>query len=356
MIRAALLALLVLAVGCSRKGGGESPGPSPADMARVPVSELKVVRSYGWDATVEDPQPAWNPETYEVVARSAQGIAVLQEGRDRQRYFKAESGRDYHDPQWLTRTRLLLSPPSAIERDDDGRPILPSDGLDVVEVTRQGLKNLDTLVERGYRAQPWRGREGMVAQWGEEILLVGAEGEAELFEMGFDPAPQPGGTGFAWRDRPLHREDLWSGREGVGDLFVRWDDGQVTTIHLGAQPSWTAGGGIVATVLGGELSEEHPFGGNGAQVVHLAGPDAEFSVVMAGAHSPAAHPKADLVALRDHEGGLRITNLDGVEELVVSEGPGGPPLWSADGRRLLTVDRSGRVPRIVVHVIRRLGR
>ena len=86
---------------------------------------VSVIRTYQLNSTVMNPQPAWNPETYMIVARSLGGFGLLQEGQGRQEYFESRENRPTFYPVWINRDQFLFGPQHNVSSIADGR-VVPS--------------------------------------------------------------------------------------------------------------------------------------------------------------------------------------------------------------------------------------
>lgn len=315
---AALLAVLAVLAGCA----GASP---PA--------RLEPVRTYGWPATVVDPEPDWNPVSYRLVARAAGGFALLAEGQRQEQHFAAEDRRESHTPRWLNRDQFVFGPGWWVRRDADGRVLTPSDGIVLVTLGEGGRpRERRVLAERGCRPQPWRGL--VLAQEAQRLLVIDARGRVEEFGEGFDPVPQPDGPGLFWRDSPAFHPDWWTGREGAGQAIVRWRPGQVDQLGDAVQAAWTHRGGLLITRRRAVAPAGQPWWAGGTDIYAVDGPGAAPRLVRANARDPAAHPHADLLAWTGDDGGVWIGSLDpaGWRERVATDGS--RPRWSHDGLRL----------------------
>lgn len=127
-----LLAVVTAAIGHS---GCSTP------RALLDPTGVSVIRTYQLNSTVINPQPAWNPETYMIVARSLGGFGLLQEGQGRQEYFESRENRPTFYPAWINRDQFVFGPQHNVTSIADGRVVPSTDGLTLVSVTDTGLKS-----------------------------------------------------------------------------------------------------------------------------------------------------------------------------------------------------------------------
>jgi hypothetical protein len=324
---------MVLLASCS--------GRDRDDTVAVPFTEIKVLREYGFDTGVPAPVFAWNPSNYALVIKSPGGLAIVREGDGQQQAFKANDGHDCFDPIWLDGQRIVFGPDPELKLNEDGL-MMPSAGIRRVVFTSRGLEDEVTISDRGYRPRPWLG--GCLAQWGQDILLIVPDEETEVFMPGaFDPVPQPTGrdgrpgNGLCYNEKPLAGPDHWTGIDGVGNLVIRWNEDMVDLLPNAYQACWTATGGVLATILPADTVVPKtglpPIPPVGSKIVYLATPGAVPQVIAPGCHSPAAHPRQDLMACVDHAGVVRLFTLDGLADLELAP-TGRQPRWSHDGKRL----------------------
>jgi hypothetical protein len=302
------------------------------------ANDLQVLRTYGWETTVPDPEAQWNPETYQVLARSAGGFVLLEEGRDKQQYFAAKDKRETFHPAWISRLQFAFGPGRSMIETTDGRLVPNSEGLTVVSLaeTRSGREyamSSQNLTNSGTRPRVWGAN--LVAQFEDRIQEVDPHGRITEFGPGFFAEPQRDGRGICWQERPVFETDHWSGGEGhLGRLFIRWKPGTTTELANAVEARWTPDGGIVATVLRHEPPAAKPWWEAGTDVYYLAGPKAAPVLVAADARSPAPHPTQPLIAAVGANGSLIVCGLEGQERRVLAE-QGDHPQWSHDGLRLV---------------------
>ncbi len=315
--------------------------PTGFEVASVDLQDFRKLREYGWPSRVNDPQPAWHPKHYMILVRGPGGIGILREGRGRQEYYESEAGRSYFDPFWLDAETIILCPDPVLKKHRDGGLELPRYGLRSVRLEEGELVDEREFASRGYAARPWNGK--VLAQWGEEVLLIDGINDAEVFMPGaFHPVPQPPtpdgqpGIGLCYNEKPYIGPDHWTAVEGRGDLVVRWGEGRVDALHRGIEAAWTPRGGVVATVM--PPAEEDVAEGviRTSMIVHLPGPGRSPRVVAVGVGQPRPNPRFDLLACLGNDGSLRLVSLDGSQERVVAP-EARWPRWSHDGLRLLYV-------------------
>lgn len=311
------LALVLMLVGCND---------------RAPIeTELQTIRSYGWEASAVDPEPDWNPESYQLVARSTGGFALLEEGGKGEQVFASEERRESHYPRWINRSQFVFGPSVNAVRQPDGRVLHPSDGLTVVTIN-EGRPTRRILCDRGFMPMP--AGNLIWAQALERIISIDTRGNVSELEDGFEPVPQPGGPGLCWRDIPTFTPDYWTGRESQGILHIRWKPGTVDDIQRATQAVWTRDGGVLATVIDTPAATGKPWWSGSTRIVGIDGPGLPQRDVRTGAHDPSPHPKADLLAWTKDDGSLWIGTLrpDGWQLRITENGY--RPRWSNDGLRL----------------------
>ncbi len=325
-------ALALLLPGCFDGGTTER---APA----VHVDEFQVLRTYGWDTTVSDPQAQWNPENYQVLVRSTGGFALLDEGRGRQQYFSAKDKRETSHPVWISRLQFAFGPHRNVIRTDDGRLVPNSEGLTVITLqeTTTGkdyANSAHTLTNSGSRPKVWQ--QNLVAQFEDHLLIIDPYGMISEFGPGFNPEPQRQGPGMAWLDHPVFEPDYWSGGSAtLGKMVIRWQAGVTTELANAVEASWTSNGGLLATVLHHEPLAGQPWWKAGSDVWYIAGPQAKPKMVAAHVHGPSAHPGQALFAAVDNvSGAVELYSDDGRDrrEFAVL---GDHPAWSFDGQRLM---------------------
>ena len=339
VLRTAALALLVVLAACSGQ--------------REPLEpQLKAIRSYGWPASVVDPDPDWNPASHLLVARSMGGFSTFEEGGAGERRFAADDRRESHHPRWLNREQFVFGPGWNARRGADGAVSTPSEGITVVTMRDGKPESRLPLSDRGYRPQPSEGV--LIAQEGNRILVIDARGRVSEFGEGFDPVPQPDGPGLAWRDRPAFDDDWWTGGNDRGCMLVRWSRGRVDTLGDAVQAAWTRHGGLLATMRLAPPAAGQPWWSGGSEIIHLPGPGAPRTVVRRGARDPAPHPFAELLAWTGDDGGVWIGTLraDGWSERIAVNGS--RPRWSHDGLRVCWLEappEGSQIPGIRVTVL-----
>jgi hypothetical protein len=321
----ALLPILALAVaGCARP----IVPPVPADVS--------VIRSYSCATDVEDPQPAWNPATYQVVMRVAHGFILFQEGRDRREVFISDDRRETGLPAWINPGQFAFGPLANVIRLADGRWVSSADGLSILTVTDNGFKSAvsrQQLSAKGFRPRPWHEGE-MVAQ--DEDRLVRIDGRGRMIDegLGFRGEPQRGGEGLAWQETPVPYDDPWTGKPPRGRLTIRWRPGVITEVPSAVQARWCADGRVVATVMRADPPAKGPWWEGGTDVVVVA-QDGSVRVIAANCRDGDPHPRHPLVAVTERMGGIRIAALDPGPDPRLLVPTGRKPRWSADGLRLL---------------------
>lgn len=309
-----------------------------APVRTASAKDLSVLREYTLSTTVPDPQAQWNPETYQIVARSLKGVAILDEGTGNQNFLASQDFRESCHPWWVSRTQFVFGPPTLMVTTAEGKAVPNSQGLTVV--TLGG--GTHTITRRGYRPRVWN--DHIVAQDEERVMLVDQQGVISEFAPGFFAEPQRHGGGICLLDRPVTEPDLWSGNPvRRGKLVIHWPDRTISQIPDVIEPRWTADGGVLATRLRAEPETGKPWWQGGTDVVYIAGPKAAPVVVATDARSAAPHPTLPIFAavenLRNDKGilllgALLLGDLDGRTRLRKAD-LGDHPQWSHDGVRLM---------------------
>jgi hypothetical protein len=322
----AALIVLVLFTSC-----GQPPRKFTAD-------DFQILRTYGWDTTVPDPQAKWNPDSYQVLARSTGGFVLLDEGSGKQQYFASKTKHETAFPEWISQRQFVFGPKDNVITTIDGRVVPTSEGLSVVTLLQTNTgkdvpiapKNLTTY---GYRPKVWG--KNIVAASEERIYVVDPYGTIAEFGPGFMPVPQRGGEGIAWQDRPVFETDHWTGSTTRrGNLLIRWRKGVTTTVPNAVEARWTADGGILFTVLRNEPVPGQPWWSGGSDIYYIANAKAAPVLVAADARAPAPHPKATVCAAIGKSGSVVLCGYDGSFRHQLAP-VGEAPAWSHDGRRLM---------------------
>lgn len=303
---------------------------------------ISVIRTYQFTSTVNDPQPAWNPANYQIVARSLGGFTLLQEGQGRQEYFESRENRPTFFPVWLNRDQFVFGPQRNVSNVADGRVVASTDGLTIVTVVDNGLKS---TVERAAFSQigfrPRANGTAVYAQVEDKMVVIDLAGKSADAGEGFYPEPQTEGPGICWQETPVYEADRWTGKAPRGRLFIRWSPGRISEVPGGCEARWTPDGGIVCTVLRGDPGQAQWWSG-GTDVVYIADDSSAPRLVAKDARSPAPHPHEPLIAVADAVAGVRLVSLrepQPQERLLTAVG--GTPQWSHDGLRLLAVEQRG---------------
>lgn len=317
-----------LSQGCQRSSA------NPALEERDPRNAA-VARSYGWRARAERPQPQWHPRENLIVVRSDVGLGLLREGAGGERYITLRGGQEPWDPQWWGPNQVVFGP---AWRQQTRQFIMPSGGLVLAEVGLDGFTGLSDLLDKGYHPQPWDDSR-LLAQWGEDLILLTRSRNSELkesyFGKGFRPTAQPHGPGMSYQVTPYPERDYWTGRPEP-ELVVRWRPGVVDSIRQAFDGRWTPDGRLLAT-LRGEGESSLP------SVMILDKPGAVPRLLANGAHQAAAHPRFALAAVADAEDGIRLVTYDAAHDVRLSR-RGRRPQWNADGTRLLIEEPQSQGP------------
>jgi hypothetical protein len=343
-MRLATLALALLATaGCSR----------PVVPTATP-DRFSIIRSYACESDVAEPQPAWNPATYQLLLRNSKGFILHQEGRDRREVFRSERGMDTGLPAWTGPSQFVFGPLSNLNRLPDGSLFVATQGISVVDVVDGATKtavNARLLAPQGCRPRP--SGDVIFAQSGRRMIYLDRFGTITDAGEGFWPEPEPrtGSTGMAWQDTPVMEPDIWTGRPARGFLNIRWSKGDVDRVPGATQARWTADGRVVATVLRGEPATGKPWWTAGTDVVVIS-PGGQVRIIAPGARDGEPHPSQPVVAVTAPDGGVTLVGLDGSEPFRLTF-TGNRPRWSHDGLRL-AVEETGNAgaTTIRVHVLK----
>ncbi|MBA3707567.1 MAG: hypothetical protein H0W83_01960 [Planctomycetes bacterium] len=320
---------------------GALSGCAARPTASLP-EDFEIIRSYGWDTSVADPEASWSPATNKVVARDAGGFVILLEGdtgTGRQR-FASKERRETHHPVWINEQEVVFGPSANAERLPDGRVVPASEGLTVV--TLNGATPLQKLLSKvGYR--PRIGKDRIFAQVEDHIVTIDEFGGKEDFgPPGFFAEPQRDGDGVCWQETPVTEPDWWTGKPVRSNLVIRWSWRQVDQLPGGLEPRWTNSGGVVATVLRAEPASGQPWYEVGTDVVHIAGPKRAPVVVAHNARDASPHPTQPVIAVATPDGRIAIVSCDGTHRVDIAEGR--HPQWSPDGTRLLVEEARSSAP------------
>jgi hypothetical protein len=302
-----------------------------------PPEAFHVLREYGFNATVADPEPTWNPSNYQILVRAAGGFAILDEGGGRQEYFAGKEKREYHHAAWLDAHRFIVGPNSNIITTEEGRIVPNTDGLRILSVLPGRPVDVREFALVGYWPRPWN--DGIIAQVEDKISIYDANGKRREFGVGFNPIPQRKGVGVAYQETPIFEKDYWTAKTPLGALVIRWRPGVITTIPAATEACWTAQGGVVATKLTTlpKPGEDWPMAAS--TLVYSAGPDVAIKEIGTGLAHPDCHPAWPLVVANDVEGQVVLISLTTGERRIIAK-QGDYPRWSGDGRRLLVQETS----------------
>lgn len=324
-------ALVILAV---LSGCAQPPRQMTAD-------DFKVLRTYGFDTTVPEPQATWNPETYQLLARSIGGFSILDEGAGLQQRFAHQANEAKHEtanPVWISRLQFAFGPKDNVITTVDERVVPTSEGISVVTLLESVTgKNAPlprkSLTKFGYRPRVW-GRN-LVATSENRIYVVNPFGEISEFGPGFMPEPQRMGVGITWQERPVMEVDHWTGSDTRrGNLWIRWRTGVTTTLANGVEARWTAEGGVLYTVMRAEPLPGQPWWSGGTDIYYIANAKANPVLVAVDARSGSPHPKERICAAVGRSGALILCGFDGNFRHQLKD-KGDFPEWSHDGRRLV---------------------
>ncbi len=317
--------LLLLMSGCfgRQAAGPVVPPAKPADVS--------IIRSYGWDVDCDDPQAAWGPSDYQVLARSSRGFVIYtsEDATTSAQQYRSLERRESWYPAWVNAGQVVFGPQQNVERLDDGRVVPLVEGLTLVDL---GAKPVNKqLCSVGFR--PRVGSGFILAQSEDRILRIDEQGQVSEFGRGFYGEPQRGGEGVAWQETPVFETDWWTGQPVRSNLDIRWHPGQVDLLHGGVQPAWCANGALVATVLHGDPVPGRPWWIGGSDVELVPGPGKPARLIAPDARDGAPHPKEPLVAVTTRDDQIALVSSDGTLHSILCDGC--CPHWSADGMRLL---------------------
>jgi hypothetical protein len=315
---AAGLALFALA-GC----GSRPPSAAPGDFS--------IIRQYGWDCDVADPQAAWSPNDYRVAARSANGFIIVQDetGQKPAETYRSVERRESHFLAWINPDQVVFGPDRNADKLADGRVVAVPEGLTVVTIGRAPQQR--QLTKLGYH--PRVGQGHIFAQAEDRLLRIDETGAIEEFGRGFLPEPQRVGDGVAWQETPVLSDDWWTGKPVRSNLIIRWKSGRADQLPAGVQPCWSADGGLAATTLRADPQPGQYWWKAGSDVVFIAGPGRPAVLVARDARDPAPHPTQPVIAVSTNEGKVALVSRDGAQRVDIADGCN--PHWSWDGTRLL---------------------
>lgn len=308
------------------------------------VHDLTELRDYTFQSTVAEPQAQWNPDNYQIIARSIKGFALYEEGAVNP-FLSSQEKRESCFPCWINHKQFVFGPQTLMLRTAAG--IVPnSQGLTVVTIGG----DTRTISNRGFRPRIWN--EVIVAQDQDHIIAFDKDGVVSEFAPGFFAEPQRVGPGICFLDRPVTETDHWSGYpQRRGKLIIRWDRKTVTEVPNAIEPRWTADGGVVATVLRDEPPANGPWWQGGTDLIYIANDEARPTIIATNVRSAAPHPKEPLVAAVDNRtGALVFCNLL-KPELRRYADHGDHPQWSYDGVRLVAEEPVvGKADQKTLHV------
>lgn len=303
-----------------------------ADRAVPAPGDVKVLRTYGWDAKVKDPQAEWNPAMYHVLAREKGGFAILRESAP-ENSFGSEERREMYNPVWLNERQFAFGPEQNVITVDGGRIVPPADGLTVVTLNPDRSIASKRLAKAGCRPRVWNDK--VLAQVEDKIMLFDERGRAELFEEGFYAEPQRNGPGVCWQETPVFETDHWTAKPVLSRLFIRWrPGGALTEVPHAVAGRWTANGGVVALTLAREPRPGAAWWADGTKVIYIADAKSPPRAIAENMHELAPHPKLPLVAATANDGKLMLIDCAGRPQAELAP-VGERPRWSFDGGRLM---------------------
>jgi hypothetical protein len=308
----------------------------------VTADDFQILRSYGWDSTVDEPMATWNPESYQVLARSAGGFVLLEEGSGKQQYFASQTKHDTAFPAWVNGYQFVFGPRHNVQKLSDGQVVATNEGLYVVTVYKslsgKALPDApNELTKYGYRPRMWGDKIVFASE--ERIFVSDSYGKMEEFGLGFMPEPQRRGYGITWQERPVIEKDYWSGAEVKrGNLYIRWKKGTTTTLANAVEARWTHNGGVLATVLRQDPLPGQPWWSGGTDVYFVANAKSLPVLVASDARSADPHPNLPVCAVVGATGAIHVCAYDGSFRRQIAD-KGERPQWSYDGRRLMSEEK-----------------
>lgn len=318
-MRIAVVAILALVLtACGR----QTPDPD----------RYTVLRTYGWESTVPDPQAEWNPTSYQVLARAAGGFVLLDEGGGQQQYFSSLEHRSMNHPVWLNGNQFAFGPPRNVLRSESGTVVPHPDGLQIVRLANNRPISTKVLAAAGYRPRRWK--DQIVAQVEDRLQVVDSSGAASDFTNGFSAVPQADGPGICYLETPVFDDDLWTARPRLSSMIIRWKPGKITVVPRGVDATWTVDGGVVVTVLAAEPPAKGPWWSVGTELLYFAEAKAKPVSVGRDLHAADAHPTSNTLAAVSADGRLMLVDLAGRPTRLFAD-QGERPRWSPDGARLL---------------------
>ncbi|NRA37761.1 MAG: hypothetical protein HRU15_06450 [Planctomycetes bacterium] len=341
MLQKLSLSIIVLCVLQSCSNGGRA---AHGDLVDIDVESFKTLRDYHLPTQDFDPQPNWAINDNRIIVRSKRGIGILDEGRDRQKFYNLKDARRIGWPTWLDDDRIMLASPSymVVPKDidlnnEDIKTRATESHVSMAIVRAFGLKMEEDRILHGVSSYyPRRiNQRSVMAQKGESIVVITTRGEIDIYDQGFFAQPQTGGTGVAFQTVPVTEVDYWTGKKGNGDLIVRWKENHVSIFPNLIQARWCSDGGVLATRLNGIPSKPELWNRVDSDIVYIAPGSDEAAVVLQHAHSPSPHPYSQIAAVFVAQEGIFLLDYtDKNTKILVPDGL--RPQWNFDGSRLLT--------------------
>jgi hypothetical protein len=318
----------------------------PVAVVTVSPKDFSITRTYGWDTDVPDPQAAWSPDDYRLVARDPGGFVILSgnDGNNPPDVYRSTENRQSYSPAWMDNNHILFGPQKNVEKLTDGRVVPASQGL--TEVAIGATPSQKQYSSIGFR--PRIGPNAIYVQSADRILTIDAAGTAQEFGLGFYAEPQRTGEGIAWQETPIFETDWWTGKPIRSPLVVHWHHNAVDLISSAVQPHWTSDGGLAATMLHADPVPGVSWWKAGTDVVYIAGPGKPPVMILADARDPSPDPVQPLIAVSTLQGTVAVLTEDGKERFDI--GPGANPQWSYDGSRLAVEDPPGETLKSTNHL------
>ena len=325
----------LLAAGCGVR-------PLPA----VAPDWFETIRTSGWDSHVDHPEACWSPTGEEILARTAQGFVVYQEGDPsrQQTTYLSDEGRESGHPQWVNDGEVVFGPVTNATRLDDGRVAASGGGVVVVDISGSVVKR-HQLSDEGYRPRVGRGVIGhkdiqpssdplIYVQIEDHMAAYDADGVMFDLGRGFFPEPRRDDSGaWCYQETPVSEPDWWTGKPVRSPLVVDWGGKQIELFTGASQARWTKDGGLIVTMLRAEPPASGPWTGGGTDVMWIPGRGQAPRLVAPDASEADPNPSYAVVACTTNDGHVLIVARDGSAR--VDLGPGHHPQWNHDGTRLL---------------------
>ena len=296
------------------------------------MTDLFIVRSYGWNVNFDQPQADWHPRDNVVLAVGYQSLHLYREGAGNERRFQTGDHSQPFQPYWWGDSKVVYGPPPDITQSDDGTLILPSAGLSVCYYRNGSLSLPESIYTKGY--QPFGNGDELYFVHGNEMYNYINKNGDEPYGEAFHPMAQPGGPGLLWFDRPLSGIDYWTGRQTPAQCIVRWGPKQTSILQQVEHAMWTDSGGLIY-IVSTRSDRSIPWREGSTELRWLSSFDAQPQTIAKDVIDVDVHPSGQFAAITKGDGRLQLVAMDGSgrEEAVAESG--WRPRWNADGSRLL---------------------